>query len=132
MMRTSAVSNSLLLAAGELGNDLVTASCNARSSRSSSSTDAERVSTRMVADSGMEFTEVPPLMMPMLKVVFGVAGNVVRREAVNDARQRDDGIGNAEVAPGVAAMTANRDFIAAAAQTFGNDGVGARAVQHHQ
>src|SRR2546425_3798735 len=46
----------------------------ARSTRSISDVDVERISTRMLADSGMEFTEVPPRITPILKVVFGVAG----------------------------------------------------------
>ena len=35
------------------------------------------MSTFMLADSGIEFTEVPPRMTPMLKVVFGVVGTGV-------------------------------------------------------
>src|SRR5262249_6077310 len=49
----------------------------ASSSFSSSSPDVERRSTLMLADSGMEFTEVPPRITPTLKVVFGVAGTAV-------------------------------------------------------
>ena len=37
----------------------------------------ERISTFMLADSGMEFTEVPPRITPMLNVVFGVVGTGV-------------------------------------------------------
>ena len=33
----------------------------------------------MLADSGIEFTEVPPRITPMLNVVFGVVGTVRRR-----------------------------------------------------
>ena len=36
------------------------------------------MSTLMLADSGMELTDVPPVITPMLKVVFGLAGTEVR------------------------------------------------------
>ena len=49
----------------------------ALSSRSISAIDVERMSTRMLADSGMEFTEVPPRMAPILNVVLGEAGTGV-------------------------------------------------------
>jgi len=42
----------------------------ARSSRSISAIDVERRSTRMLADSGIEFTEVPPRITPTLNVVL--------------------------------------------------------------
>ena len=55
-----------------------TASRSARSIRSTCSPAAERMSTLMAADSGIEFTEVPPVITPTLKVVFGEAGTGVR------------------------------------------------------
>src|SRR5579872_6400439 len=47
------------------------------SSRSISVIEVERISTFMLADSGIEFTEVPPRITPILKVVFGTEGTVV-------------------------------------------------------
>ncbi len=52
----------------------------ARSRRSISAMEVERISTRMLADSGIEFTEVPPRITPTLKVVFGEAGTGVCAE----------------------------------------------------
>src|SRR5262249_2670567 len=46
----------------------------AYSSPSISRDEVERISTRMLADSGMELTEVPPRMTPMLQVVLGEVG----------------------------------------------------------
>src|SRR4051794_40232014 len=47
------------------------------SSRSISDMDVDRISTFMLADSGIELTDVPPRMTPMLNVVLGVLGTVV-------------------------------------------------------
>src|SRR5450631_2251727 len=47
------------------------------SSRSISVIDVERISTFILAASGMEFTEVPPRITPILNVVFGVVGTGV-------------------------------------------------------
>src|ERR1700731_7664 len=49
----------------------------ARSRRLISAVDVERKSTRIEADSGIEFTDVPPRMTPMLNVVLGDAGTGV-------------------------------------------------------
>src|SRR6266404_9172129 len=40
--------------------------------------EVERRSTRMLADSGIEFTDVPPRITPTLNVVLGVPGTGVR------------------------------------------------------
>src|SRR4051812_5813590 len=76
------------LAAVGLVSDTASATAlrSAASSLSISAADAERMSTRIVADSGMEFTLVPPLIAPMLNVVFGSAGTGV---AANFATARD-------------------------------------------
>jgi len=36
------------------------------------------MSTRMLADSGIEFTDVPPLITPTLNVVLGLSGTGTR------------------------------------------------------
>ena len=56
---------------------LLQARRSARSSRSISAIEVERRSTLMLADSGIEFTEVPPRITPTLNVVFGEAGTGV-------------------------------------------------------
>ncbi len=102
----------------------------ARSRRSISAIDVERRSTRMLADSGIEFTEVPPRITPTLKVVFGEAGTGVCANDCTARDEHDDGIGRAEIAPGVSAGAAHDHLETAAAQGFSHDGVRARAVQH--
>src|SRR5579872_5090649 len=39
--------------------------------RSISAAELDRISTRMLADSGIELTDVPPRITPILNVVFG-------------------------------------------------------------
>src|SRR5579863_4121756 len=57
-------------------------SCRSEASRHSiSDMEVERISTRMLADSGMELTEVPPRITPMLKVVLGDVGTGVWAKA---------------------------------------------------
>ena len=51
-------------------------------------------------------------------------------ESLHCTRQHHDGIGRAEIAPGVSAGAAHDHFEAAAAQGLGHDGVRARAVEH--
>ena len=81
-----------------------TARFNARripcSRRSISVIEVERISTFMLADSGIEFTEVPPRITPMLNVVFGEAGTgvaVVRIElALEELAYEDEGVATLE------------------------------------
>ena len=91
--------------------------------------EVERRSTRMLADSGIEFTDVPPRITPMLNVLLGAADTGVWQKRINGARQNHDGIGRAEIAPGVAARSAHNYLEPAAAQRFGDDGVGTGAIQ---
>ena len=57
--------------------DLLGVGRNTASRRSISAMDVERISTRMLADSGIEFTDVPPRITPTLNVVFGETGTGV-------------------------------------------------------
>ena len=88
------------------------------------------MSTRMLADSGIEFTEVPPRITPTLKVVLGDAGTGVWANACTARDSTTMGLGAPKVAPGMSAGTAHDHLETAAAQGLGHDGVGARAIQH--
>ena len=99
------------------------------SRRSISVIEVERISTFMLADSGIEFTEVPPRITPILNVVLGDIRDRSRRKRLNRLRQNHDGIGRAEIAPRVPARTAHDHFKAPAAKGLGDDGVGACAVE---
>src|ERR1043166_3409570 len=55
--------------------------------------EAERKSTRAVADSGIEFTEVPPEMTPMLKVVRGDSGIITSLKRASAREPRAIGLG---------------------------------------
>ena len=74
----------------------------------------------MLADSGIEFTDVPPRITPTLNVVFGDAGTGVSAQRLNRSRQRDDRIRRAEIAPRMPARPAHNHLKTAAAQGLRN------------
>ena len=80
----------------------------------------------------MEFTEVPPLIEPILKVVFGLVGDGRSAELLNRSRQSDDRIRRAKVAPRMSARAGHRDQIAAAAQRLVDDAVRPGAVDYQR
>src|SRR5713226_4663936 len=88
------------------------ASRRACSRRSISAIEVERISTRMLADSGMEFTEVPPRITPMLKVVLGDEGTGVSVNASMARASTRIGLGAPkslqECPPGPRTMTSKR------------------------
>ncbi len=49
----------------------------------------------------MELTDVPPEMTPTLKVVRGDSSATLSLKRASAAREQNDGIGHAEVAPGM-------------------------------
>jgi len=102
----------------------------ASSIRSISAIDVERKSTRMLADSGIEFTEVPPRITPTLKVVLGEAGTGVWLKDSTARERARIGLGVPKVGPRVSART--RTILQrAAAQSLGHDRVGSSAIDHH-
>ena len=62
---------------------------------------------------GIELTEVPPSILPRLKVVRGFVGTVDGGKFHDAAGERGDGIGHAEIGPAMAAGAGDGDFEAA-------------------
>ena len=77
------------------------------------------MSTFMLADSGIEFTDVPPRITPMLKVVFGVAGTGVAVNVSIALARITIGLGAPkslhECPPGPRTITSNRRLPSASA-----------------
>ena len=89
----------------------------------------ERKSMEAVALSGMELTLVPPWMVPRLRVVLGFSGSGVRATVASASSQRGDGIGRTGVSEAVASGAVDGDLKAKAAESLGDGGVSARAIE---
>ena len=107
-----------------------TARCKATSRRSSCSGLVERKSMEAWALSGMEFTLVPPWMVPRFRVVRGSFRQAGLSQAGQGRSQRGDGVGRACIGKAVAAGADDGDLVAAAAQGLGDGRVRAGAIQN--
>ena len=79
------------------------------------------MSISIAPSNGIEFTDVPPAMMPTLNVVFGVRRNLDVGDPRDRAAQRVDRIRHAERAVAVTARALVRDLVAIAADRAARD-----------